>query len=263
MSDDNSGCTGVLTLAGIAFGIYLIFKLIAFLFKGVVLVFKMIVFGGYNFIFYMDSLMFIQPINPIILWGIMGLFIGSLVGILIAIKKYRLSKKLVLYPIGLMVTIVLIMSFINRPLKYSTAHYQSDFNKIDKSLEPIDPVKSSTIDEVQDKSIIGIYSGTIGEKIFKLRIDKFDGENIYGYNITGTNKRSVKGKIARKWAKEKDGQNYTVFNLILSEPGNDKWDGEFDIDIWIADKNRIGEGIWKAYNGKLERNIKIVEGKRK
>jgi len=113
---------------------------------------------------------------------------------------------------------------------------------------------------VENQFIVGTYLGTIGKKDFKLFIGKVDGDNVEGYNVTGTNKRPVKGKIVNKWTEETGlGGYYTVFKLILTEPGDDKWDGKFNIDLWISDIGRNGNGSWKSFNGKLERQIKIKD----
>lgn len=113
---------------------------------------------------------------------------------------------------------------------------------------------------VANKLIEDTYLGTIGSKDFKLFIEKVDGEYVEGYNVTGKNRRPVKGKIVNKWEKPTGlGGNYTVFRLILTEPGDDEWDGEFIIDLYISDIGRSGEGSWKAFNGKLERKIVLKD----
>jgi len=113
---------------------------------------------------------------------------------------------------------------------------------------------------IENQFIVDTYLGKIGEKEFKLFIEKVEGDNVEGYNVTGSNRRPVKGKIVNKWTEPTGlGGNYTIFKLILTEPGDDKWDGEFNIDLWISDIGRHGEGNWKAFNGKLERQIKIKD----
>ena len=113
----------------------------------------------------------------------------------------------------------------------------------------------------ENKSIIDTYLGTIGAKDFKLFIEKVDGEFVEGYNVAGTNRRPVRGRIANRWtAPGSHGATYTVFKVILTEPGDDEWDGEFNIDLWISDQDRSGQGTWKAFNGRLERTITLREG---
>jgi len=124
-------------------------------------------------------------------------------------------------------------------------------------------IQSSTNNQasmIENKFIVDTYLGTIGNKDFKLFIEKVDDENVEGYNVAGTNKRPLKGRIVGKWTEPTGlGGNYTIFKLILTEPGNDKWDGEFNIDLWISDIGRHGEGYWKSFNGQLEHNIKIKD----
>ena len=111
---------------------------------------------------------------------------------------------------------------------------------------------------IKNQFIVDTYLGTIGNKNFKLFIEKVEGENVEGYNVTGTNRRPVKGRIVNKWAERTGlGGEYTVFKLILTEPGDDKWDGEFNIELYISDQGRSGKGSWKSFNGKLEHNIVI------
>lgn len=113
---------------------------------------------------------------------------------------------------------------------------------------------------IENQVIVDTYLGTIGEKEFKLFIEKVEGENVEGYNVTGSNRRPVKGKIVNIRTEPTGlGGNYTIYKLILTEPGDDKWDGEFNIDLWISDIDRHGQGNWKSYNGKLERQIKIKD----
>ena len=113
---------------------------------------------------------------------------------------------------------------------------------------------------IENQIIVDTYIGTIGIKDFKLCIEKVDSVNVEGYNVTGKNKRPVKGRIVdiRTEANELGG-NYAIFKINLTEPGDDKWDGEFNIELWISDNDRHGNGSWKSYNGKLERQIVIKD----
>lgn len=113
---------------------------------------------------------------------------------------------------------------------------------------------------IENKFLEDSYIGKIGNKDFKLFIENINGDRITGYNVTGTNKRPIKGKVVNKWTKKGTlGENQTVFKLILSEPGDDKWDGEFNIELTISDATRYGNGTWSSYNGKLNRNITIKD----
>lgn len=111
---------------------------------------------------------------------------------------------------------------------------------------------------VGNRFLVDTYLGTIGTKDFKLFIDRVSGEDIEGFDVAGTNRRPVKGRIANKRTEPTGlGGNYTVFKIILNEPGDDKWDGEFNIDLWVSDIERHGVGSWTSFNGQLTHEIKI------
>jgi hypothetical protein len=111
---------------------------------------------------------------------------------------------------------------------------------------------------VENKFLVDTYSGTIGTKDFKLFIDRVSGEDVEGFDVAGTNRRPVKGHIANKRTEPTGlGGNYTVFKIILNEPGDDKWDGEFNIDLWVSDVDRHGIGSWTAFNGQLKHEVRI------
>ena len=63
-----------------------------------------------------DRLLFISHgISPVIMWMVFGLLIGIICGSLIAITKYRLDFKLLVYPIivlFVMISLILLVSFI-------------------------------------------------------------------------------------------------------------------------------------------------------
>jgi hypothetical protein len=157
--------------------------------------------------------------------------------------------------LGLTVLIALIKFFLcNDYLKGDTLQVQIGQTTVTVQSNGPEHLSTSTNDPsiIENRIIIGTYLGMIGKKDFKLFIEKVEGDNIEGYNVTGTNKRPVKGLILKKW---NDGDHTTVFKLILTEPGDDKWDGEFNIDLSVTDQGRSGKGNWKSFNGKLEHNI--------
>ena len=65
-----------------------------------------------------DSILFIShSIPPVIMWMFFGILIGIISGSFIAIKKYKLDLKLIIYPIGVLVIsicLVFLLSFILR-----------------------------------------------------------------------------------------------------------------------------------------------------
>lgn len=96
----------------LAVAIYVGFKLVKFL----SIVF---VYFGWNLFVYLENLLQFSSANPLVMWGIFGLFIGSIFGVLIAVKKYRLPKKLIFYPFLLTIFLIVILSFINNPSNLS------------------------------------------------------------------------------------------------------------------------------------------------
>jgi hypothetical protein len=111
---------------------------------------------------------------------------------------------------------------------------------------------------IESRFLVDTYLGTIGTKDFKLFIDRVSGEDVEGFDVAGTNRRPVKGRIVNKRTEPTGlGGNYTIFKMILNEPGDDKWDGEFNIDLWVSDIDRHGIGSWTSFNGKLNHEIKI------
>jgi hypothetical protein len=153
-----------------------------------------------------------------------------------------------------------IYHIVQNPFIQKTSHNQASYqSQSDNQKNEVGTSKTQTT-MIENQFIVDTYLGKIGEKEFKLFIEKVEGENVEGYNVTGSNRRPVKGKIVNKWTEPTGlGGNYTIFKLILTEPGDDKWDGEFNIDLWISDIGRHGEGNWKSFNGKLERQIKIKD----
>lgn len=100
----------VLILIGV--GLYLAYHIL-------VLLAKFFVYIGYNFFVFTDNLLRAGSVSPVFMWGVLGLFTGSIAGVAIAIKKYRLSKGLLLYPIGIMIAFVSIMYLINKPADHN------------------------------------------------------------------------------------------------------------------------------------------------
>ena len=99
---------GVVVLFIVIITIYLLFKIIVFSTK-------LFVYLGFNFSVYMDRLLKIESANPIFLWAMIGLFIGALIGVVIAAKKFKLSKLLILYPALAIICFWLIFFLINKP----------------------------------------------------------------------------------------------------------------------------------------------------
>lgn len=113
--------------------------------------------------------------------------------------------------------------------------------------------------------LIGIWTGIMNKKKLTVAIENINGNIIKGYNILGSNKRPLTGRI---YPDKSNGifseqLNYDkIYKLVLIEPGDDKWDGIFNIHFMtgIGKNDRrfyFGEGNWRSNNGKLEHQFTI------
>jgi hypothetical protein len=107
-SNNSSGCA---ILVGVAAGIYVLYLAITFSVRA-------FAYLGFNSAFYMDNLLYVEGISPFITWGVLGLLVGSIIGVLVSAKKHQLSYTLVLWPIGILIAFVVAMGFINKPAKH-------------------------------------------------------------------------------------------------------------------------------------------------
>src|SRR5436190_10633626 len=97
----------VLLIALFCLAALIIYQLVIFLSKT-------FVWLGFNLFLFTDSLFKLESANPLLLWGLLGLFIGSIFGVIVAVKKYKLSKILILYPSTVTLLIIILFYFINR-----------------------------------------------------------------------------------------------------------------------------------------------------
>jgi hypothetical protein len=118
--------------------------------------------------------------------------------------------------------------------------------------------------------LLGEWKGTLRNKNLVLVIESIKGDNVIGYNIVGNNRRKLKGKIFEHFGEGECGGDGISFRLVLSEPGDDKWDGMFklvfqscpdhDTNGEIIEGGSIfysGVGVWKSNNGKLSGDISL------
>lgn len=113
-------------------------------------------------------------------------------------------------------------------------------------------------------SLAGVtYTGKSDYKDLVLKIEEVSGNRVRGYNITGGLKRQVEGefqKYSGTWDEFGDGKTVVktdIYNLILREPGDHKWDGIFRLKIEVCDRFNKGEGSWEGYKLNLKRQITI------
>ena len=111
---------------------------------------------------------------------------------------------------------------------------------------------------------LGTWEGTMSKKKLTIVIEEVKKDIVKGYNILGTNKRAIKGKIVSIDRGGECGGNGYYCIATLKEPGDDKWDGVFVLNFSFCpeigedgeplnpnEKVSICSGTWKANNGKL------------
>lgn len=135
------------------------------------------------------------------------------------------------------------------------------------------PAKSSGSQKVNleaSKVLTGKWEGEMSGKKLTIVIETTDANgNITGYNILGTNKRTLKGSLKQgDW----DQPCSKAFDVTLNEPGDDKWDGVFTIKFVGYEDEGEGEngpvckgnlkgveanGKWKSNNGKSTKDFQL------
>ena len=136
-------------------------------------------------------------------------------------------------------------------------------NSKDESTE--DNKKASKI-KSEYKFLLGKWNGSLRNKTLTIVIEDIDGNTVSGYNIAGTNKRPLTGRIYPD-DQDRGGPEppISVYKLVLSEPGDDKWDGVFTLYLEKYEEENLdgggysyfGSGSWKSNNGKLSGEIEL------
>ncbi len=136
-------------------------------------------------------------------------------------------------------------------------------NSKDESTE--DNKKASKI-KSEYRFLLGKWNGSLRNKTLTIVIEDIDGNTVSGYNIAGTNKRPLTGRIYPD-DQDRGGPEppLSVYKLVLSEPGDDKWDGVFTLYLEKYEEenldgggyNYLGSGSWKSNNGKLSGDIEL------
>lgn len=148
---------------------------------------------------------------------------------------------------------------------------KSDFPIIDKSETKIKSgLEKESSEEVNiDDLLLGTWAGDMDDKPLKIVIERVDGNELFGYNQVGENKRPVNGTFEKG---SYDQPCCIAFDAVLNEPGDDKWDGVFNVKFVCFQKQSTnpsgdlvcdgeydfgGEAIgdWVSNNGKLNRNL--------
>ena len=97
-----------------------------------------------------------------------------------------------------------------------------------------DIILNSTFNVEQLK---GIYTGTFDGTPISISINYVRGKNVSGYNVHKGLKRNMRGSLEPFGSQIK---------LVLDEPGNNKFDGHFE--LFIDTSSFAGKGTWKPKN---------------
>jgi len=128
--------------------------------------------------------------------------------------------------------------------------------------------------EVTDASrvMLGSWTGEMSGKELTIVIEKIDGNEIFGYNTLGSNRRDLAGTFTdAAW----DQSCAKAFEATLNEPGDDEWDGVFtikfigykaetetadgDLDCTGNYSGSEGMGEWKPNNGKSSKDFTLTK----
>ena len=89
------------------------------------------------------------------------------------------------------------------------------------------------------EKLTGVYTGSFDDSPISLSINYVSGKNVSGYNVHKGLKRNMKGTI------EAFG---TRFKLLLDEPGDNQYDGHFE--LFVDTTSFSGKGTWEPKNDK-------------
>jgi len=134
-------------------------------------------------------------------------------------------------------------------------------------------IPDETTEYSGDASImLGTWKGEMAGKNITIVIDDVTGTTVSGYNIVGNNRRTIRGTYeGGVW----DQPCAKAFSASLAEPGDDKWDGVFQIKfVGYEDMGESAEGgleclgglegaeafgEWKSNNGKLNHSFDLIK----
>lgn len=95
----------------------------------------------------------------------------------------------------------------------------------------------------------GKWEGDFGDKTLLLDLVANEDGTISGINKVGENSRPVSGSFSG---------DLTFIEIKLNEPGDDDWDGVFEIEVsQMGAYNYEMSGTWKSNNGKITRDFTL------
>lgn len=130
----------------------------------------------------------------------------------------------------------------------------------------VEDAKNTNSVKSEYRYLLGKWKGKLRDKNLSIIIENIDGKTVTGYNVAGSNKRALKGLIYPD-DRNRGGEclDCIVYKLVLSEPGDDKWDGVFTVYFEKYEEVNVdgggftysGSGKWKSNNGKLSGDIEL------
>jgi len=117
--------------------------------------------------------------------------------------------------------------------------------------ENIEPAKSINpeTNEALASIVVGVWSGKLDDKKLIVHIESCVSGVLSGFDIAGSNRRPFTGVCSEI--------RNDVVRAILTEPGGQKWDGEFSIEFMRDGGDWIGVGTFRSFDGKLNRVVKV------
>lgn len=87
-----------------------------------------------------------------------------------------------------------------------------------------------------ENPLYGYWVGAFGKNKINIAIAKVKGDSIFGHSVCAGNFRAIKGTVSAK-----DDQ----YEIVMREPGDDQYDGEFKFTIDLGKQELSGS--WKPY----------------
>lgn len=109
-----------------------------------------------------------------------------------------------------------------------------------KSADQIAIDKAVGYIDVSDNPVLGYWVGNFGPNLINLTLTFIDNNTIEGFSVCAGNYRPIKGTIQYKKA--------NPHSVVMSEPGDDPYDGTFKFEI-DTDKKEI-KGTWTPFTAK-------------
>ncbi len=118
--------------------------------------------------------------------------------------------------------------------------------------------EAASISPESMQTLLGTYKGKIGKAEFVLALQQESNGEITGYNLADGKRRPVKGKV-ESFSEDidADGDTWSVFSVVLEEPGEEDNDGKFRLEIKHTQKYVSGSGSWTSFSGTDQFDIAI------